>query len=88
VSATAAHNVVPSPAAVNMLALLQSMIFYSQINNMARATDWLDRPFRDERALRAALEHSGFAVDHVYGDWDRTAPTCASPELIVIARKP
>jgi SAM-dependent methyltransferase len=44
--------------------------------------------FRDERVLRAALEHSGFAVDHVYGDWDRTAPTRASPELIVIARKP
>lgn len=44
--------------------------------------------FRDERALRASLEHAGFDVGHVYGDWDRTAPTAASPELIVIARKP
>jgi SAM-dependent methyltransferase len=44
--------------------------------------------FRGERALRAALERSGFATDHVYGDWDRTEPTSASPELIVIARKP
>lgn len=44
--------------------------------------------FREERALRASLEHAGFEVDHVYGDWDRTAPTTASPELIVIARKP
>lgn len=44
--------------------------------------------FRDERTLRASLEHAGFEVDHVYGDWDRTAPTTASPELIVIARKP
>lgn len=44
--------------------------------------------FRDERALRATLEHSGFEVDHVYGDWDRTGPATASPELIVIARKP
>lgn len=44
--------------------------------------------FRDERTLRASLEHAGFEVDHVYGDWDRTAPTTASPELIVVARKP
>jgi SAM-dependent methyltransferase len=43
--------------------------------------------FRDERALRASLEHVGFEVDHVYGDWNRTAPTTISPELIVIARK-
>lgn len=44
--------------------------------------------FRDERTLRASLEHAGFNVDHVYGDWDRTPPASASPELIVIARKP
>jgi SAM-dependent methyltransferase len=44
--------------------------------------------FRDEPALRAALEHAGFDVQHVYGDWDRTAPAASSPELIVIARKP
>lgn len=43
--------------------------------------------FRDERALRASLEHVGFRVDHVYGDWDRSPATAASPELIVIARK-
>ncbi len=44
--------------------------------------------FRDEQTLRASLEHSGFEVDHVYGDWDRTPPAITSPELIVIARKP
>lgn len=44
--------------------------------------------FRDEPALRATLEHAGFDVQHVYGDWDRTAPAASSPELIVIARKP
>jgi ubiquinone/menaquinone biosynthesis C-methylase UbiE len=44
--------------------------------------------FRDEQALRASLEHVGFGVDHVFGDWDRTAPTATSPELIMIARKP
>jgi SAM-dependent methyltransferase len=43
--------------------------------------------FRDERALRTALERSGFAVDRVYGDWDGTKPTGACPELIVIARR-
>jgi SAM-dependent methyltransferase len=44
--------------------------------------------FRDERALRSGLEHVGFEVEQVYGDWDRTAPAADSPELIVIARKP
>jgi SAM-dependent methyltransferase len=44
--------------------------------------------FRDEQTLRASLEHAGFDVDYVYGDWDRTPPATASPELIVIARKP
>ena len=44
--------------------------------------------FRDERALRASLLNAGFTVDHVYGDWDRTPADIASPELIVIARKP
>ena len=44
--------------------------------------------FRDEPALRATLEHVGFDVQYVYGDWDRTAPAADSPELIVIARRP
>jgi SAM-dependent methyltransferase len=44
--------------------------------------------FRDERALRATVECAGFNVRHVYGDWDRTAPVAASPELIVIAHRP
>lgn len=44
--------------------------------------------FRDERALRASLEQAGFAVDHVYGDWGESPVAAASPELIVIARKP
>jgi SAM-dependent methyltransferase len=44
--------------------------------------------FRDEQTLRVSLEGAGFRVDHVYGDWDRTAPAAASPELIVIARRP
>jgi SAM-dependent methyltransferase len=44
--------------------------------------------FRDEPALRTTLEHAGFDIRHVYGDWDRTAPAATSPELIVIARKP
>ena len=44
--------------------------------------------FRDERALRASLEHAGFKVDSVYGDWDQAPPSAAAPELIVIARKP
>ena len=44
--------------------------------------------FRDEQALRKSLEHAGFKVDSVYGDWDQAPPSAAAPELIVIARKP
>jgi hypothetical protein len=44
--------------------------------------------FRDERSLRQTLHHVGFEVDQVYGDWDCTTPANASPELIMIARKP
>jgi len=44
--------------------------------------------FRDEPALRATLEHVGFDVQHVYGDWDRTTLAAGAPELIVIARRP
>jgi hypothetical protein len=43
--------------------------------------------FRDEHALRATIEHVGFEIAHVYGDWDRTPPTIPSPELIMIARR-
>ena len=44
--------------------------------------------FRDELALRASLEHAGFKVGNVYGDWDQAPPSAAAPELIIIARKP
>jgi SAM-dependent methyltransferase len=44
--------------------------------------------FRDEPALRSSLGEAGFEVDRVYGDWDQTVPAPASPELIVIARRP
>jgi hypothetical protein len=44
--------------------------------------------FRDERTLRASLERAGFKVSHVYGDWDQSPAAIASPELIVVARKP
>ena len=44
--------------------------------------------FRDQETLYATLEQSGFEVDHIYGDWDQSAPAPASPEIIVVARKP
>jgi hypothetical protein len=43
--------------------------------------------FRDEQALRVSLEHVGFAIADVFGDWNRTLPVDGSPELIVIARR-
>lgn len=33
--------------------------------------------FRDEPAIQASLGQADFEVDHVYGDWDRTAPALA-----------
>lgn len=44
--------------------------------------------FRDEQVLRASVEHAGFEVRNVYGDWDQAPPSAAAPELIIIARKP
>jgi hypothetical protein len=44
--------------------------------------------FRDEQALRASMQHAGFEVARVYGNWDQTPPAVTSPELIMIARKP
>lgn len=44
--------------------------------------------FRDEQALRASVQRAGFEVGHVYGDWNQAPPAIASPELIMIARKP
>ena len=43
--------------------------------------------FRDEQALRASLEHAGFEVGHVYGDWDRRPASRTARELIVVARR-
>jgi SAM-dependent methyltransferase len=43
--------------------------------------------FRDELSLRASLESTGFSVEDVFGDWDRTPPGADSPELIVLARR-
>jgi SAM-dependent methyltransferase len=43
--------------------------------------------FRDQETLRASLRQAGFSVEQVYGDWDRTPPAAASPELIVLARR-
>ena len=44
--------------------------------------------FRDEPTLRSTLDLAGFDVQHVYGNWDRTATAASSPELIVVARRP
>jgi SAM-dependent methyltransferase len=41
--------------------------------------------FRTEGELRASLDDAGFVVESIVGDWDRSAVTPASPELIVTA---
>ncbi len=44
--------------------------------------------FREEAALRTTLAAAGLTVEQVLGDWDGSRVTAASPELIMIARKP
>jgi SAM-dependent methyltransferase len=43
--------------------------------------------FRDESALRADVRRAGFTVISLYGDWDASPVTTASPELILVAAK-
>jgi len=43
--------------------------------------------FRSEELLRQSLTSSGFAVQSVYGDWDRRPSGPGERELIVIARR-
>jgi len=42
--------------------------------------------FRPRAVLERQLAEAGFAVERVYGDWDRSALTSASPEMIFVAR--
>jgi SAM-dependent methyltransferase len=41
--------------------------------------------FRTEEELARSLADAGFAVERVYGDWDRGPPAPTNPELIVVA---
>ena len=43
--------------------------------------------FRPESDLRADLEGAGFGVMEIFGDWDRSAVSDRSLELIVIAQR-
>jgi SAM-dependent methyltransferase len=41
--------------------------------------------FRSSEELTTSLADAGFAVEHVYGDWDRRPPGPSTGELIVVA---
>jgi SAM-dependent methyltransferase len=41
--------------------------------------------FRTRAELTDSLDAAGFAVEHVYGDWDRRPAGPTTPELIVVA---
>ena len=43
--------------------------------------------FRSEAEVTASLLEAGFAVERVYGDWDRRPVGPTTPELIVVARR-
>lgn len=44
--------------------------------------------FRDRAAIEDALTAAGFDAPAVFGDWDRSATSDGSPELIFVARRP
>jgi SAM-dependent methyltransferase len=43
--------------------------------------------FRTRAELTSTLTAAGFAIDAIYGDWDRKPASAQSPELIVRARR-
>lgn len=43
--------------------------------------------FRSEAELRGSLESAGFSVEKIYGDWDGSPLTQASPEMLVLGKK-
>ena len=43
--------------------------------------------FRSEDEIRTSLREAGFAVENLWGDWDRSPVTPSSDELIVLARR-
>ncbi|MEP6624223.1 MAG: class I SAM-dependent methyltransferase [Acidimicrobiia bacterium] len=42
--------------------------------------------FRSEPALRTCLDNAGFAVEHIFGGWDRDAIGHADGEFLVVAQ--
>lgn len=44
--------------------------------------------FRTRAELAGSLEEAGFAVERVYGDWDRRPAGAGRPELIFVAVRP
>ena len=44
--------------------------------------------FRTEHELTESLANAGFALERVYGDWDRRPAGPTARELIVVARRP
>ena len=45
-----------------------------------------DLRFRTEAELRSSLAEAGFAIEHIYGGWNREPIGASDGELLVIAR--
>lgn len=43
--------------------------------------------FRTQAEIAASLQDAGFAVEHIYGDWDRSSMTPTSRPMIFVARR-
>jgi SAM-dependent methyltransferase len=43
--------------------------------------------FRSQAELSESLRETGFSVEHVYGDWNRSPVGAATPEMIFVAKR-
>ena len=53
--------------------------------------EWLSSPsvwrYRTHEELTGSLTRAGFEVEQTYGDWDRSALTATSPDIVLVARR-
>lgn len=53
--------------------------------------EWLSSPsvwrYRTHEELARSLARAGFEVEQAYGDWDRSALTATSPDIVLVARR-
>jgi SAM-dependent methyltransferase len=87
------HDPIAGPITVwsETEAMRHDVVTYSMHYEFEATGDHVVAPsalrFRNERELVRSLDEVGFAVERVYGDWDRRPVSRTARELIVVARR-